>query len=105
MPNGFGRLILLTPLLFAKALTREGLFGATLFTGLHVVAVLFDLLDDVFRLHFAFEAPEGVLQRFTLLNHNFCHAYSPPFPFALSLDTQVQLFYRFAAEPAIMDIF
>lgn len=75
------RLVLLTPLLFPETLTREGLFGSTLFTRLHVVAVLLDLLDDVLRLHFSLEPPKGILQRFTLLNDDFRHAYSPPFLF------------------------
>jgi len=54
-------LILLTPLLLAETLTREGLFSAALLPRLHVIAVLFDFLDDVFRLHFSLEAAEGVL--------------------------------------------
>jgi hypothetical protein len=75
-----GHLVLLTPLLFPETLTREGLFGTAPFTWFHVVAVLFYLLDYVFRLHLSLEASEGILQRFALLNDNFCHAYSPPFP-------------------------
>jgi hypothetical protein len=59
---GCSCLVLLTPLFFAETLTREGLFGATLFPGFHVVAVLLDFLDDVFRLHLPLEAPESVLQ-------------------------------------------
>jgi len=73
-----GRLVLLTPLFLTETLTREGLLGSTPFPGLHVVAVLLDLLDDVFRLHFPLETPESVFQRLALLNYNFCHAYSPP---------------------------
>jgi len=78
MGPGAFRLILLTTLLFTETLTRESFLGATLLPGLHVVAVFLDFLDDVFRLHLSFEAPESILQRFTLLNDNFCHAYSPP---------------------------
>ena len=74
------RLILLTPLLFPETFTREGLFSSTTLPRLHVVAVLLDFLDDVFRLHLPLEAPESVLQRLTLLNYNLCHAYSPPSP-------------------------
>ena len=73
-------LILLTPLLLPETFTREGFLCATLFTGLHIVTVLFDLFNDVFRLHLSLEAPESIFQRFTLLNYDFCHAYSPPFP-------------------------
>src|SRR5271169_2630904 len=79
-PRLYGRLVLLTPLLFAETLTREGLFGTPLFTWFHVIAVLFDLFDYVLRLHLSLEAPECIFQRFTLLDDNFCHAYSPPFP-------------------------
>jgi hypothetical protein len=75
------RLVLLTPLLFAETLTREGFFGPTSFPGFHIVAVLLDFLDDVFRLHLTFKSSERILQRLTLLNDNLCHAYSPPFPF------------------------
>ena len=69
-----------TPLLFAEPFTREGLFRTTLLTWLHVVAVLLDLFDNVFRLDLSLEPSKGILQRLTLLNDNFCHAYSPPFP-------------------------
>jgi hypothetical protein len=78
-----GRLVLLTPLLFPETLTREGFLGAAFLARFHIVAVLFYFLDDVFRLNLSFEAPERILQRFTLLNDNFCHAYSPPFLFGL----------------------
>lgn len=56
-----GHLVLLTPLLFPETLTREGLFGTAPFTWFHVVAVLFDLFDDVLRLHFALKTPERIL--------------------------------------------
>ena len=74
------RLILLTPLLFPETFTREGLFRSTPLPRLHVVAVLLDFFDDVFRLYLPLEAPESVFQRLTLLDYNFCHAYSPPSP-------------------------
>ena len=79
-PRQIGHLVLLTPLLFSETLTREGLFRTPPLTWFHVVAVLFDLLDNVLRLHFALETSERIFQRFTLLNDNFCHAYSPPIP-------------------------
>jgi len=79
-PRQIGHLVLLTPLLFSETLTREGLFRTTPFTWFHVIAVLFDLLDDVLRLNLAFKTPERIFQRLTLLNDNFCHAYSPPIP-------------------------
>ncbi len=60
-PRLHGRLVLLTPLLFPETLTREGLFGTPPFTRFHVVAVLFNLFDYVFRLHFSLEASERIL--------------------------------------------
>ena len=60
-PRLYGRLVLLTPLLFSETLTREGLFGTAPFTWFHVVAVLFYLFDYVFRLHLSLEASEGIL--------------------------------------------
>ena len=75
------RLVLFTPLLFTETLTREGFLGPTPLPRLHVVAVLLDLLDDVFRLNLPLEATESVFQRLTLLNDNFCHAYFTPVPF------------------------
>jgi hypothetical protein len=100
------RLVLLTPLLFAETLTREGFFGPTSFPGLHIVTVLLDFLNDVFRLYLTFESSERILQRLTLLNDNLCHAYSPPFPFWI-LNTTVGFLpvYRFTAKPAIVHFF
>jgi hypothetical protein len=60
-PRQIGHLVLLTPLLFTETLTREGLFGTTPFTWFHVIAVLFDLFDDVFRLHLSLKTPERIL--------------------------------------------
>jgi hypothetical protein len=60
-PRQIGHLVLLTPLLFSETLTREGFFRTTPFTRFHVIAVLFDLFDDVLRLHFSLKAPERIL--------------------------------------------
>jgi len=49
------------------------LFGAALLTRLHVIAVLLNLFDDVFLLHFALEPAQCIFQRFTFLNANFSH--------------------------------
>ena len=54
-PNG-ARSILFAALLFSEPLARKRLFGATLFSWLHVEAVLFDFLNDVFLLHLPLEA-------------------------------------------------
>ena len=39
-----------------------------------------DLFDDVFLLYFAFEAPEGVFQGFTVLESDFCQFYDTSKP-------------------------
>ncbi len=54
-------LVLLTPLLFSETLTREGFFRTPPFTWFHVVAVLFDLFDNVLRLYFALKTSERIL--------------------------------------------
>jgi hypothetical protein len=73
-PSGSAALVLFAPLLFAKPLARQRLFGPALFTGLHVVTVLLDLLDDVFLLHAALETAQRVLQGFAFLNAYFGHS-------------------------------
>jgi hypothetical protein len=75
-----GTLVLFTPLLFPESLTRESLFGTPLFTRFHVVAMLFDLFNNVLRLDLPFKSSKCIFQRLALLDDNFCHAYSPPFP-------------------------
>ena len=66
-------LIQFATLLFAKPLARQRLLGPALFTGFHVIAVLLDLLDDVFLLHAALETAQRVLQGFAFLNAYFGH--------------------------------
>ena len=66
------KLILLLTDLLAIALTCERFFHTLLFTGLQVKRVAFDFLDDVFRLHFALEAPQCVLKGFAFLYSNLC---------------------------------
>ena len=90
-PRLYGRLVLLTPLLLTETLARERLFGAPLFSRLHVIAVLLDFFDDVFRLHLSLEAAQSIFQRLTFLNDNFCHAYSPPFPLNVELHEWVTI--------------
>ena len=53
------------------AFARQRLFYAQLFTRLQIEGMPFDLFDDVFLLHLAFEAPEGVFQGFTFLESYF----------------------------------
>ena len=70
---GLAALVLLAPLLFAQPFARKRLFGAALFSRLHVIAMLLDFFDDVFLLHFALETTQGIFQRLTFLNAYFSH--------------------------------
>jgi hypothetical protein len=77
-------LICFPPLLLAQSLPRKRFLCPALLAGFHVEAVLLDLLDDVFLLHLALEPPQGVFQRFALLNDDFSHCIlSPPIRFGL----------------------
>jgi len=55
----------------AKPLPGQCLLHPLLLARLQIKGVSFDLLDDVFLLHLAFEAPQRVLQRLTFLNPHF----------------------------------
>ena len=70
-------LILLATLLLAQSLPRKRFLCPAFFAWLHVKAVLFDFLDDVFLLHLALKTPQGVLKRLTLLDNYFGQFTSP----------------------------
>jgi len=72
-------------LLFAPSLPRKRFFSPALLTGLHIEAVLLDFLDDVFLLHLALEAAQGVLQRFTFLDDDFGHVIFTPNPVRIGI--------------------
>jgi len=63
--------VLLFTGLFAVTFPRQGLLYALLFTWFQVERVSLDFLDDVFRLHFAFETTESIFKRLAFLNTNF----------------------------------
>jgi len=78
-------LIRFPPLLLAQSLPRKRFLGPALLAGFHVEAMLLDFLDDVFLLHLALKTPQGIFQRFTLLDDDFSHAInSPPIRFGLA---------------------
>src|SRR5256885_1891308 len=81
-----GGLVRFAPLLLAQSLPRKRFFGPALFAGFHVEAVLLDFLNDVFLLHLALKTAQGILERFTLLNNDFCHWFNSP-PIRFGLDT------------------
>ena len=66
-------LIRFPPLLLAQSLPRKRFLSPALFAGLHVEAMLLDLFDDVFLLHLALKTPQGIFQRFILLDKDFGH--------------------------------
>src|SRR5579859_4862935 len=77
-PRRGGRLVRFAPLLLAQSLPRKRFFGPAFFARLHVEAVLLDFLDDVFLLHLALEAAQGIFQRLTFLDNDFSHFYIHP---------------------------
>ena len=66
------RLILLFTSLLAIPLARQCFLDAALFTGLQVVGVTFDFLDDVFLLNLPFKPAERIFKRFAFLHTNLC---------------------------------
>ena len=65
-------LILLLTDLLAITLACKRFFNALLFTGLQIKRVTLDFLDNVFSLHLALEAPQGILKGFAFLYSNLC---------------------------------
>jgi len=72
--------ILLFANLLTSPLTSERGLHTLFLTGLQVKRVAFNLFDYVFLLHFALEAAQGILERFTLLQPNFRQTDTPPNP-------------------------
>ena len=71
-------LVLLFSCFLTAALTRQSFFDALLLTGLQVKGVALDLLNDVFLLHFSLEAAQSILERFALLEPDFCQLDHTP---------------------------
>ena len=65
-------LILLLADLLAIAFAGKRFLHAFLFTGLQIKRVTLNFLDDVFSLHLALEAPQGILKGFAFLYSNLC---------------------------------
>jgi hypothetical protein len=65
-------LILLLTNLLTIALTSERFFHALFFTWFQVKRVALDFLDNVFGLHLALKAPQGILKGFAFLYSNLC---------------------------------
>ena len=65
-------LVLLLTDLLAIALACKRLFHTLLFTWFQIKRVTLDFLDNVFRLHLALEATQGILKGFAFLYSNLC---------------------------------
>ena len=72
-------LFLFAPVFLAVALASQRRFHPALLTRFHIVGVPLDILDDIFLLHFPFEAAQCAFQRFAVLNDDFCQARFTPF--------------------------
>jgi hypothetical protein len=66
-----GRSFNFPPTLLPVPFTRQGLLDPQLLARLQIERMPLDLFDDVFLLHLAFEAPEGIFQGFTVLESYF----------------------------------
>src|SRR5262249_41640436 len=70
-------LIRLSANLFPGTLSRQSLLQSPPLARLQVVGVTLHFLNDVFGLNLALEATQGILQRLTFLQSNFCQADHP----------------------------
>jgi len=84
-------LVLLFAGLFAIPLARQCFLDATLFTGLQVVGVTFDFLDDVFLLNLPLKPAERILKRLAFLYANLCQIEYTPCP-AMWLSSEYGIF-------------
>jgi len=73
-----GNLILLFAKLFSGTLSRQTLLHSALRARFQVEGVTLHFFNDVFRLYLALEPPQGILDRLTLLQSNFCQTHHPP---------------------------
>jgi hypothetical protein len=81
-------LVLLFTSLFAIPLARQSCLYAFLFTGLQVVGVTLDFLDDVLLLYLPLKSAQRIFERFAFLNTNLSQKIPPPNPpTGISYDT------------------
>ena len=66
------RLVLLFADLLTIALTSQRFLHTLLLTWFQVKRVTLDFLDNVFSLHFALKAAQGILKGLAFLNSNLC---------------------------------
>jgi hypothetical protein len=73
-------LLLLFPYLFACTLTGQRGLHAFFLAGFEVERVALHLFNNVFLLHFALKAAQGIFKRFALLQSYFRQTDTPPDP-------------------------
>ena len=78
-------LILLFSSFFAATLPSQRFFYTLLFARFQIKRMPFDFFNDVFLLHLAFKAPQGILEGFALLQSNFRQRTTPPNPSEMDL--------------------
>jgi hypothetical protein len=71
-PGRTQQLVLLFPRLLAVPLACQSFLDTPLLSGLQVVGVTLDFLDDVLLLHLPLEPAERILEGFAFLYANFC---------------------------------
>ncbi len=69
------QLIWLSADFFAGTLSCQSLLQSPLLARLQVVGMTLHLLNDIFRLNLALKPTQGILQRFALLQSNFCQTH------------------------------
>ena len=78
-------LVRLSVNLFSSTLSRQSLLHSPPLAGLQVIRVTLYVPNDVLRLNLALEAAEGILQRFALLQSNFCQTKKHPQTYPVGL--------------------
>ena len=72
------KLVSLFTSLLAIPLARQSRLYTFLFTGLQVVGVTLDFLDDVLLLYLSLEPAQRIFQRLAFLHSNLCQKNPPP---------------------------
>jgi len=70
-------LIRLSANFFSGPLSSQSLLHAPLLARFQIVGVTLDFPNDIFRLNLALEPTQGILQRFAVLQSNFCQTDHP----------------------------
>jgi len=80
LPGGAAqrKLVLLLTSFFPAALSRQRFFHALFLAGLQIKGVALNLLNNIFLLHFALKATQGIFDGFTFLQPDFRQRNNTP---------------------------